>query len=239
MFQTIFVIPLFNALVFLYNTAAFQDFGLAVIFLTVLIRFILFPFFHKGTKNQMLLQRLQPEIKKIQENHKNEKEKQAQALMDLYKKHDVNPFSSILLLFIQLPVLIALYQVFLEGFSPEMLGHLYSFVVKPEVLHTTFLGLIDLKEKSIFIVGLAAAIQYIQGYLTLPKIEKGKELSSSEKVGKQMVIFSPILTIVILANFPSAVGLYWLVTGIFSVIQQIYINKTLNIKEEKKIHHLE
>jgi len=229
MFQTIFVNPLFNALVYLYNTVAFGDFGLAVIFLTLLIRFVLYPFFYKGVRNQMLLQRIQPEIKRVQEDHKDNKEKQAQALMELYKKHDVNPFSSILLLFIQLPVLIALYRVFLEGFSPEMLSRLYSFVSAPDVLHTTFLGLIDLKEKSIFIVGLAAIIQYIQGYQTLPKIEKGKELSSAEKISKQMVLFSPILTVVILANFPSAVGLYWLVTGIFSVVQQYYVNKSIKI----------
>ncbi|MEK9170309.1 MAG: YidC/Oxa1 family membrane protein insertase [Patescibacteria group bacterium] len=238
MFRTLFIIPLINALVFFYNTIAFQDLGLAIIFLTLFIRIILFPFFHKGTKNQILLQRLQPKIKKIQEDHKNEKEKQAQAMMELYKEHKVNPFSSILLLFIQLPVLIALYQVFWRDLSPEMFQSLYSFISTPSALHTTFLGLIDMKEKSILIVGLAAIFQYIQGYLTLPKIEKGKELSAPEKMGRQMVYFSPIITLVILSSLPSAVGLYWIVTGIFSIAQQIYINKTLNIGEEEKIHHI-
>ena len=236
MFRTLFIIPLINALIFFYNTIAFQDLGLAIIFLTLFIRIILFPFFHKGTKNQILLQRLQPKIKKIQEDHKNEKEKQAQAMMELYKEHKVNPFSSILLLFIQLPVLIALYQVFWRDLSPEMFQSLYSFISTPAELHTTFLGLIDMKEKSILIVGLAAVFQYIQGYLTLPKIEKGKELSAPEKMGRQMVYFSPVITLVILSSLPSAVGLYWIVTGLFSIAQQIYINKTINIGEEEKIH---
>jgi len=236
MFQTLFIIPLINALVFFYNTIAFQDLGLAIIFLTLFIRIILFPFFHKGTKNQILLQRLQPKIKKIQDDHKNKKEKQAQAMMELYKEHKVNPFSSILLLFIQLPVLIALYQVFWRDLSPEMFQSLYSFISTPPELHTTFLGLIDMKEKSILIVGLAAIFQYIQGYLTLPRIEKGKELSAPEKMGRQMVYFSPVITLVILSSLPSAVGLYWIVTGIFSIAQQIYINKTINVGEEEKIH---
>ncbi|NCN52903.1 membrane protein insertase YidC [Candidatus Wolfebacteria bacterium] len=238
MFQTILINPFLNILVYFYNTIAFQDLGLAIIFLTLFIRIVLFPFFYSGEKNRILLQKLQPELKKIQDNHKNDKEKQAQAMMELYKEHDVNPFSGILILFIQLPILIALYRVFLSGLTPEIFDHLYSFVSKPEILNTSLLGLINLTEKNILVVGLAAVVQYIQGQLALPKVKKGQELSSPEKIGRQMVFFSPIITIVILVNFPSAVGLYWLVTGIFSVGQQIYINKMLNIQEEKKIHHL-
>src|SRR3989344_449385 len=116
MFQTIFFNPLFNSLIFLYNTAAFNDLGLAIIFLTIGIRIIFLPLFYKSSKNQILLQRLQPEINKIQHDHKDNKEKQAQAMMDLYKKHNINPLSGFLMLLIQLPVLIAIYQVFLHGF---------------------------------------------------------------------------------------------------------------------------
>jgi len=85
---------------------------------------------------------------------------------------------------------------------------------------------------------LASAGQYIQGHLSLPKVDKGKELSSPEKIGRQMVYMGPILTLMILGNLPAAIGLYWLITSLFSIAQQIYINKTLNIKEEKKEHHI-
>ncbi len=236
MFQTFLVDPLFNALIFLYDFASFQDFGIAIILLTTLIRIIFLPFFYKGAKNQIIIQRLQPEINKIQHDHRNDREKQAQALMDLYRKHKVNPFSSFLMLFIQLPVLIAIYHVFLRGFSPELFDHLYVFVPRPEQLNSIFLGLIDMQEKSILMVSFAAVAQYIQGYLTLPVLEKGKEPSSVEKITRQMVYLGPIFTVAILSGLPSAVGLYWLVTSVFSIGQQVYINKTLNIKKEKEEH---
>ena len=236
MFQTFFTNPLINVLVFFYNTAAFQDFGLAIIFLTLFIRIILFPLFYKSTKNQILIQRLQPELNKIQHDHKDNKEKQAQAMMDLYKKHNVNPFAGFLMIFLQLPVLIAIYNVFLQGFTPEIFQHLYGFIAKPEVLNTTLLGLLDLKKGSILMVSLAAAAQYLQGYFMMPRAEKGKELSSAEQINRQMMYIGPVLTVVILGKLPAAIGLYWLITSIFSVAQQVYINKTLNIKEEKKEH---
>ena len=236
MFQTILYNPLINALVFLYNTVAFQDLGIAIILLTVFIRLIFAPLFYKSAKNQIILQRLQPEIKKIQHAHKDNKEKQAAAMMDLYKKHEVNPFSGFLMIIIQLPVLIALYHVFLQGLSPDIFVHLYSFIVSPAHLNPMFLGLIDLEKRSILMVGLAAIAQYWQGRLTLPEIKKGQELSPPERIGRQMVYFGPILTVVILSSLPTAIGLYWLVTGVFSIVQQIYINKTLNLEKEKQEH---
>ncbi len=236
MFQTFFTNPLINVLVFFYNTIAFQDFGLAVIFLTLFIRIILFPLFYKSTKNQILIQRLQPELVKIQHDHKDNKEKQAAAMMDLYKKHNVNPFAGFLMIFLQLPVLIAIYNVFLQGFTPEIFKHLYDFIPRPEHLNTTLLDLLDLKEGSILMVSLAAIAQYFQGYFMMPKVEKGKEPSSMDRINKQMMYLGPVLTVVILGKLPAAIGLYWLATSIFSVAQQIYINKTLNIKEEKKDH---
>ena len=184
------------------------------------------------------MQRLQPELNKIQHDHKDNKEKQAQAMMDLYRQHKINPLSGFLLLLVQLPVLIAIYQVLLRGFSPELMGQLYDFVARPKELHTSLLGLLDLQKPSILMVSLAAAAQYFQGVLMLPKAERGKDLSPPEKVARQMVYFGPILTIVIFFNLPAAIGLYWLATSVFSVIQQIYINKTLNLEAEKKEHQL-
>ncbi len=236
MFQTFFYIPLLNALVWFYETVSFQDLGVAIILLTFLIRLILLPLFYKGAKDQSLMQKLQPEIRKIQHDHKNDREKQAQAMMELYKAHKVNPFSGFLMILVQLPVLIGLYQVFYKGISPETLVHLYSFVPAPASVNATFLHLIDLQKPSILMVILAAAAQYIQGKLSLPKIEKDQKLSTAEEVGRQMVFMGPVLTIVILSNMPAAVGMYWLITSIFTLVQQIYINKTLDIKGEKKEH---
>lgn len=236
MFQTILVTPLLNALLYLYNTIAFQDLGVAIILLTLAIRIVFFPLFYRSAKNQSLIQKLQPELAKIQHDHKDNKEKQAQAMMELYRHHKVNPFSGFLMILVQLPVLIALYQVFLKRFSPEIFPQLYSFVAHPEHLNTTFLNLIDLSGKSILMVSLAAIAQYLQGYLAIPKLKKGQEVSPAEKIGRQMVYFGPFLSVMVLGNLPAAIGLYWLITSLFTAVQQIYINKTINLKEEKKKH---
>lgn len=217
MFKTFLIDPLYNLLIFLYQDFAFQDLGIAIILLTVLIRIVLFPFFYKSAKSQLIIQKLQPEVKKIQHDHKENKEKQAQALLELYRNHKVNPFSSFLVILIQLPILIALYQVFLGDFSN---------------VHTLFLGLMDLRNPSILMVGLAALAQYYQGKITLPKTEPGKELSAPEKMGRQMVYLGPVLTGIVLFSLPAAVGIYWLTTSLFSIGQQIYINKTVKITND-------
>ncbi len=220
MFKTFLYDPLYNTLIFLYQNIAFHDLGLAIILLTILIRLVLFPFFYKSAKSQLILQKLQPELQKIQHDHKDNKEKQAQAMMELYRKYKVNPFSSFLILLIQLPVLIALYRVFLGDFSS---------------INTTFLGLMDLTKPSIIIVGLSALAQYYQGVLALPKTpavkEKGKELSAPERMGRMMVYIGPLMTVLILTSLPSAIGLYWFTTAAFSIVQQIYINKTVKLDE--------
>ena len=232
MFNTYLYIPLLNILIFLYNNFSFSSLGLAIILLTLLIRIVLFPLFYKSAKSQMIMQKIQPLIQKIQHDHKEDKEKQAQALMDLYKKYKVNPFSSILMLFVQIPVLIALYSLFRADFSNMSFSTLYSFVSAPSHINTLFLGLIDLRSSSIIMVVLAAAAQYFQGILTLPKVEKGKEISAAEKMTRQMIYYTPLFTVLVLWKMPSAIGLYWLITSLFSVGQQIYINKKVKVNIE-------
>jgi YidC/Oxa1 family membrane protein insertase len=213
-FNTVLYQPLEKALIFLYDTVAFQDLGIAIILLTLAVRIVLYPLFYKAFKNQTLMQMLQPEIQKIQHNHKDNREKQAQALMELYKQHKVNPFSGFLLILAQLPILIALYSLFLSGI--------------PGDLNHVFLGLIDLKNRSLIMVGLAAAAQYWQGRLTLPKRSSQNQEGIAARISRQMVFIGPAITVLILYSLPAAVGLYWLATSVFSVFQQIIINKKVS-----------
>lgn len=232
MFHDFFYQPLLNILIFLYQEVSFYDFGIAIILLTFLVRIVLFPLFYKSSKSQTIIQRLQPALKKIQHDHKGNREKLAQATMELYKKNKVNPFSGILLLIVQLPILFALFKLF-RDLSDLPLNDLYGFVSRPEYLNPQFLHLIDLGKSNIFIVILAAIAQYFQGNLTSPKIEKGKELTPAEKIGRQMILFGPFITVVFLISLPSALGFYWLATSVFSVIQQLYINKKIKIDNKK------
>lgn len=225
-FHTILYQPLFNALIFLYNTVAFKDFGVAIILLTIIVRIILYPLFYKSFRNQTIMQKIQPEIQRIQHDHKGDKEKQARLMMELWKTHKVNPLSGTLLLFLQIPVLIVLYKIFLSDFSPEILGaNLYSFITSPGSINPVFLGLINLKSRSIVIVVLSAILQYIQGKLSLAKNAGGN--SKASKIGAQMVYIGPVLTFLVLTSLPAAVGIYWLTTSAFSIFQQFLINKSL------------
>lgn len=223
MFTTYIYNPLLAILVFIYKNLAFGDFGLAIIILTIFIRIVLFPLFYKGTKSQMLMSRLQPHIKKIQKDHKDNKEEQTKKLLALYKEHKINPFSSFLLLLLQIPIIIALYQIFIKELSNSAFDNLY------------FLGLINLQERVLGLVVLAAVLQYWQGKLSIPKDNPDKENKTTpssnplHSMGKTMVYLGPILTLVVLINLPAALALYWAVSTIFSIGQQIYINKRMGV----------
>ncbi|KKU14619.1 hypothetical protein A3A20_02685 [Candidatus Wolfebacteria bacterium RIFCSPLOWO2_01_FULL_45_19] len=225
MFNEILYRPIFNALVLLYEYASWQDLGIAIILLTIIIRIILFPLFHVAMRQQYAMQRLQPHVKKIQNDHKDSREKQAQALMALYKQHGVNPFSGILLMLAQLPIFLALFWVFRDGITIESLGQLYSFVSPPEEITHSFFGLIDLQGRSIILVGVAAIAQYFQGRLTLTP--------QSERIAKQMVMLGPALTVAIMSFLPAAIALYWLASSTFSIFQQVIIMKSIKNDEQQ------
>ena len=218
LFSTYIYEPILAALVFIYNNLAFGDLGIAIILLTVVIRFILLPVFYKSAKDQTLLQKLQPHIKKIQLDHKDDKEKQAKALLELYRTNRLNPFSGIALLIIQLPVFFALFKIFSQGVS------------LPVFDSTLFFGFINLAERSIGIALIAAILQYFQAKLTLPKGGGKKEQGMSQlaSLGKTMTVVGPVITFVILFNLPSALGIYWVTSTVFSIIQQFFINKKIN-----------
>jgi YidC/Oxa1 family membrane protein insertase len=230
LFQQIFYRPIFNLLVFFYQTISFHNLGLAIIFTTVLIRLILYPFFHKGAKQQMLMQRIQPKVREIQEKHKGDTQKQSEALMALYKEHGVNPFSSILLLLIQLPIMLAFYWVIRSGLGASQFVNLYSFISAPQNINTMFLGIIDLAKPSIIIILCAAAAQFFQARLAIYSAKGNNQPSAAEKIARQMSFMGPLVTILIFYSLPSAIGLYWFITSLFSVGQQYFVNKHLKEK---------
>ncbi len=217
LFQAYIYEPILSVLVFLYSHLSFNDLGVSIIELTILVRFILLPIFYKSTKDQTILQRLQPHIKKIQLDHKNDKERQAKELMALYQKYRVNPFTGFFLLLIQLPIFIALFQIFTKGIAGGVFGD------------RLFLNILDLGGKSWMLVIFAAILQFVQSKMMLAKkpdgAARGKDPAAS--IQKTMLFVGPLLTIVILGNLPSAIGLYWLVSNAFSLVQQIYINKKI------------
>jgi len=219
--------PIFNFLVLVYDYFPLQDFGLSIIIVTVVIRAILYLPSVKALRSQVAMQKLQPQISEIQKKYKNDKEKQAQETLELYKKEKINPFSGLFLILIQLPILIALYRVFGYGLDPKELLNLYSFIPNPEHINPMFFKLVDLSNPNIIFAVLAGLTQFFQTKMLLPKINKDQKKNNdvSSMVQKQMVYLFPFITIAILFKLPSALGLYWTASGIFSIAQQYIIMK--------------
>lgn len=227
LFHLLLTQPMFNALVALYSYVTLEDLGVAIILLTIIIRFILYPLFYKALRSQSIMQKIQPEIAKIQKEYKTDREQQATKMMALWKQHKVNPFASFGLIFVQLPILIAMYQVFLRGFSTEAFTNLYPFLSAPAHLNSVSLGLINLSEPNMIIVALAVVAQYFQSKLALPKIKEGETPSKAQLTGRKMVYIAPVITLLILPKLSAALGLYWLTTALFSIVQQQIVNKRL------------
>src|SRR3989344_4691421 len=119
--------PLLGVLKSLYDILPWQDFGLAIIALTLVVRIVLFPLSIQAVKSQKKFAELQPKIKEIQSKSKNSKEEQLKEVFNLYKKEKISPLSGILPLLIQLPVLIALWRLFLN--PPEIFNPMFLSIV--------------------------------------------------------------------------------------------------------------
>lgn len=224
-FNVVLYQPLLNILVLFYLYIPGHDFGVAVIALTILIKLIFYPLGSKAIKSQRALSALQPKMKEIQEKYKDNKEQQTKEMMALYKREKINPFSGCLPILIQLPVLLALYRVFWYGLNPEKMTLLYSFVPLPGTINPSFLGLINLAEPNIILAVMAGILQFIQIKTSMPPKKINKKSNVSDHMQKQMQFFMPVFMVIILFRLPSAIGLYWVTTTIFTIIQQYCILK--------------
>lgn len=234
LYTTILYQPLFNLLVFFYNLI--PDIGIAIILLTVIVKVILWPLSHKGLRSQKILQNLQPKMNALKEKYKDNKEKLGQETMALYKREKINPLSSCLPLLIQLPIIIAVFRVFRAIFAETVdFSLLYSFVTIPETINPMMLGTINLAEKQIVIAILAGLAQFWHSRILLKKNKKEvtpdgkkKELSLPETMSKQMMYFMPVITVFIASSFPGGLALYWLVITLLGVLDQYYVNKSVD-----------
>ncbi len=221
--------PILNLLVGLYNIFPIHDIGIVIIIVTVIIRIILAPFMHKSLKSQKTLSGLQPKMNELKEKHKDNREEQAKAMMDLYKEHKVNPFSSCLPVLIQLPIFIGLYQVFRKALNGNLDG-LYSFVHNPGVINPKFINLIDLAHPNIVLAILAGLAQFWQGRMITKWQNHDPANSNTDITTKamsiQMTYVLPIVSVIIAWSLPAGLPLYWVVTTLFAVAQQYYVQKT-------------
>lgn len=258
LWNQILVWPILNILIALYKGFEFLHIpgplGFAVIGLTLVIRLILYPLMGAQLRSARKMAKLKPHMDALNVKHKGDKQALQQAQLALYKEHGVNPAAGCLPLLIQMPVLIALYNVFYQvlnnGNLEKLVGEINSVVYVPAIKLTTldlnFLGVnLGIKPSQfqthgywlLLIPLLTAGLQYWQTKLMMPptsppaytkaltsKDEKPPE-DTSAAIQKQMAIITPLMFGYFALQFPLGLALYWNVFGIFGIIQQLAVNR--------------
>lgn len=231
-FHTALYTPIYNLLVFLVDVVPGADIGLAVVAVTIIVRLIIMPPSFAAQKTARATKRIEPALKKIREDLKDDKEAQARAMMALYKENGINPFASILTLLIQLPVVICLYWVFhsksLLTIDPALL---YSFVQMPETVSPLFLGIFVLTSTNIVLAVLAAFTQFLLALYAIPKAPTVKEDSSmqadiSRAMTLQMRYVFPLIMGAI-AYTSGAIALYFITSNLFGIVQEYFVRKSM------------
>jgi YidC/Oxa1 family membrane protein insertase len=201
------------------------DVGLAVILITLLVKLVLFPLTQRSIESQIAMKEIEPAIEAIKKEE-TDTALQNKKIYALYKEKKVNPFSGCLLVLLQLPVIIALYLVFMRGFGDTAPAALYSFVHAPETLNMHFLGLVDLRSKSLLFAALTALSQFFQAFIARRRQGKpsgeGMQAQLAKSMQMQMLYILPILIGFIAYRISAAVALYWITSNIVTIAQELY-----------------
>lgn len=238
-FKLIFYQPLYNGLIFLTDIIPGADAGIAVIILTLFVKFVLFPLSKRSVETQFAMRQFQPELEALKKQYAHDREGHARATMAFYKEKHINPFASFFLLFVQLPVIISLYYVFFRGGLPVINDALrYSFVPSPTV-NMEFLGLINIAGKSILLAALAGITQFFQMKLTLPPAPPSARDGSfqgelAHGMHMQMKYVMPIFAAVAAYSISGAVALYWITSNVFAIGQELVVRKRLQSKQPQR-----
>ncbi len=194
--------PLLYVLTFFYGYL--KNYGLAIILLTIIIKILFWPLTHKSYASMKSMQKLQPEMQKIRERFKSDKERLNKELMELYKKNRVNPMGGCLPMIVQIPVFFALYKVLLGSIA---------------LRHAPFaLWLTDLSAKDPYYITpvLMGASMFVQQKLTP---------MSGDPMQAKIMTYLPIVFTFMFLNFPSGLVIYWLVNNLLTIVQQYYIHR--------------
>ena len=229
--HTILYVPIYNILIFLVGVSPHGDVGLALIGVVILVRLVILPFSLATVHTQKAMQIINPEIKILQEKYKNDKDKLAKETFALYKKYKINPFSSILTLFIQIPILFTLYFIVRnKALYVVNTSLLYPFVHVPTVLSPLFLGFFVISEPNIILAILAGVSQFVYAYWGMPVppapdktvSKKGTPGSMQEEFGRAMTLqmrFVLPVFIAFLSYTSGAIAIYFVITNIIMLLQ--------------------
>src|SRR3954453_9885958 len=201
---------------FWHDTVGF-GWGASIIGLTIVIRLLILPLTFKQVRSMQALQRLQPEMKKIQARYKDDKQRQQQAMMEFYKEHQVNPLGSCLPLLLQFPFFIGLYQTLrsteFQNRVAENGGGKFLFIpdiTKPLTGHTTEL---------VIMIVIYVGTQLLSSYVSAFNIQ--------DKNQKRLLFLFPFLFVPVVINFEAGLLVYWITTNTWTIGQQLFARRFL------------
>jgi YidC/Oxa1 family membrane protein insertase len=234
--HTFFFDPVYNALVFFIDILPNGDVGLAIIATVLLVKTILLPVSIKAVKTQKIMKEIEPKLKALREQHKDDKQAQSRAMMTVYQEAGMNPLASIFLIFLQIPIVIALYFAVSNGGGIPLpainVDLLYSFVAEPIDVTMNFLGMIDMAGRSVMLALAAGVTQFIHVNLTMPKLapkEEGAEPNLKEdfmrNMQTQMKYVMPVIITFVAYTISAAIALYFLVSNLTMIAQEYYVKK--------------
>lgn len=234
--HTFFFDPIYNTLVFFVDIAPRGDVGIAIICTVVFVKTILLPLSIRAAKTQKAMKEIEPKLKEIKEKHKDDRQAQAHAMMEVYREAEISPFASIALIFIQIPIVFALYFAVISGGGVQLpdinLSLLYSWVSAPEVVNTKFLEIVDITGRSLILAVLAGVTQFFQINMTLPKMQPRDPNAAPDmkdefmrNMQMQMRYVMPVIIAVVAYTISAAIALYFFVSNIVGILQEFYVRK--------------
>lgn len=202
------------------------NFGLAIIIMTLLVKLVTFPLNNKQIQSARRMQELQPEIKKIQNKYKNDKEKQNKAVMEFMQQNKVNPLAGCLPLLVQFPILIAIFQLLREaekfgitelpGFSPYLIPafNFIDLMISPTEAGAFAYWLFPI---------IAGATTFVQSKQTM-----------SDPNQKMLLYMMPAMITFFSFSFPVGLVIYWIMNNVFTMGQHYFMGRIDKFKAEQK-----
>ena len=245
LYRNIITKPLFNTLAFFVDKLPSHSFGIAIILLTLVVRIILLVPNHKAMKSQRDLQAVQPKLNALKEKYKDNQQMMAMETMALYKKHKINPMGSCLPILLQMPFLLGLYHIVQTGIVPHMSYFLYDFMAKVDlsVVQNWFLGM-DLTQPNKYILPIiVGGAQWFAFRMTMLRQKKAQDStkptkkkkngapSMQDQMAQMNVIMQwalPVMIAFFTSIMPAGVGIYWVTSTVFGIIQQWFVNREVD-----------
>ncbi|MDR3346383.1 MAG: membrane protein insertase YidC [Campylobacteraceae bacterium] len=208
--------PVFSFLYFIHSNVG--NWGWSIVIMTLLIRLVLYPLTYKGMVSMNRLKELMPKVKELQEKYKSDKQKLNMHVMELYKKHGANPMGGCLPILVQIPIFFAIYRVLVN--TIELKNSEWIFWVQDLAVRDPY-----------FILPVAMGLtMFLQQRIT--------PTNFTDPMQEKIMKFLPLIFTIFFLWFPAGLTLYWFVNNLFSMAQQMYVNRLFARKkaEREKAH---